>query len=213
MTLTLHGYWRSSASYRVRIALGLKGLAYAYHPVNLRAGEQRGAEHLALSPLGLLPALDTGEAVLIQSLTIFDWLDAHHPSPPLYPAGRAHWAARALTQMVACDIQPLGNLRVLKALRANYGLDQAATDGWARHWIGLGFDAAEAMLSAHGGPYAFGEAPGAADAVLVPQAYNAERFGMTLAPWPRLASVVAAARAHPAFIAAEPERQSDAPAV
>jgi len=212
MTPTLYGYWRSSASYRVRIALGLKGLAYTYVPVDLRAGQQREAAHLARNPLGLVPALVVGETTLTQSLAIFEWLDRHHPTPPLYPAGAAEWRARALAQMVACDIMPLGNLRVLKYLRHEYALDEAATDGWARHWISLGFEAVETMLQASSGAYAYGDQPGAADAVLVPQAYNAERVGLALAQWPRLAQVVRAARAHPAFIAAAPENQNDAPA-
>lgn len=217
MKLTLHAYWRSSASFRVRIALNLKGLDYATVGHDLRTGAQRDPAYLALNPLGLVPALEVEAAgqhhVLTQSVAILEWLDEVMPSPPLYPADpylRAE--ARALVAVVAADTQPLQNPRVLKRLRGEHGASMPASDEWARHWIALGLDAAEVLLGRHSGKYALGDAPGAVDCLLVPQCYNAERFGMDLARWPRMARVVGAARAHPAFVRAAPENQPDADA-
>lgn len=207
----LHGYWRSSATYRVRIALNLKGLDYIYVPVDLRKGAQNEPAFLALNPLGLVPALQCEAGVLTESTAIIEWLEEAHPSPPLFPANAAARAdARALAAMIACDIQPLANLRVTKALKHDLGADQGAIDAWSRHWIARGFDALEVLLARHNGTHALGEAPGVVDCMLVPQAYNAERIGMDLSQWPRLATVVATARAHPAFVRAAPENQPDA---
>ena len=209
--LVLHGYWRSSATYRVRIALQLKGLAYTYVPHDLRKGAQHADAYRALNPLGLVPALEADGRVLTQSTAIVEWLDEAYPDPPLFPAEPdARAEARALVALVACDIQPLANLRVQKALRRQLGLEQDRVDAWSRQWIAQGFDALEVLLARHSGAHALGDTPGAVDCVLVPQAYNAERAGMTLAGWPRLAAVVASARSHPAFIAAAPEMQPDA---
>lgn len=215
MTLHLHGYWRSSATYRVRIALNLKGLDYTTVPHNLRAGEQHDPAYRALNPLGLVPALETPDGILTQSGAIVEWLEETHPVPALFPpdaAGRAE--ARAMAALVACDIQPLANLRVQQALTRDLGLDQGAADNWSRRWIGLGFDALEIMLARKtaSAPYALGNAPGVVDCFLVPQAYNAERLAMDLDAWPRLAAVVAAARAHPAIAAAWPDLQPRADA-
>jgi maleylpyruvate isomerase len=209
--LVFHGYWRSSASYRVRIALNLKGLVYRTVAHDLRSGEQRDPGYLALNPLGLVPALETPDGVLTQSGAIIEWLEETCPAPSLLPgdaAGRA--AARAMASLIACDIQPLANLRVLKALRSDLGADQAAVDDWARGWIAKGFDALEVLLGRQAGDYAMGAAPGIVDCHAVPQAYNAERLGMDLGAWPRLAAVVAAGRAHPAIAAAAPELQPGA---
>ena len=209
--LVLHGYWRSSATYRVRIALALKGLAYDYVPHDLRKGAQHDAAYLALNPLGLVPALEADGQVLTQSIAIIEWLEEAYPAPPLLPSDpSARAEARALVALVACDIQPLANLRVQQELRREHGLDQAAVDDWSRQWIARGFEALEVLLARHEGAYALGDTPGAVDCVLVPQAYNAERAGIDLSDWPRLAAKVAGARAHPAFIAAAPENQPDA---
>jgi maleylpyruvate isomerase len=215
MHLTLHAYWRSSASFRVRIALALKGLDYAYVGHDLRTGAQRDPAYLALNPLGLVPALEVESGgqrhVLTQSVAILEWLDDMVPSPALYPADpflRAE--ARALVAMIAADVQPLQNPRVLKRLREEHGANMPASDDWARHWIGLGLDAVEVVLARHTGSYAIGNALSAVDCALVPQCTNAERFGMDLARWPRIQAVVTAARAHPAVIAASPENQPDA---
>jgi maleylpyruvate isomerase len=217
MQLTLHAYWRSSASFRVRIALALKGLDYARVSHDLRTGAQRDPAYLALNPLGLVPALvveqNGARHVLTQSVAILEWLDEVVPAPALYPADPfARADARALVAMIAADVQPLQNPRVLKRLRDEHGATMLASDDWARHWISLGLDAAEVLLARHSGRYAMGDAPGAVDCVLVPQCYNAERFGMDLARWPRLQAVVGAARQHPAIIAASPENQPDADA-
>lgn len=215
MKLTLHAYWRSSASYRVRIALNLKGLDYGYVGHDLRKGAQRDPAYLALNPLGLVPALEVeaqgARHVLTQSTAILEWLDDMVPGHALYPADpflRAE--ARALVAMIAADVQPLQNTRVLKSLREDYGASGPASDDWARHWITLGLDAAEVLLARRSGPYAMGDAPGAVDCLLVPQCYNAERFGLDLARWPRIAAVVGAARRHPAFVRSAPEMQPDA---
>ena len=174
MTLVLHDYWRSSAAYRVRIVLNLKGLAYGSIAVDLVANEQTGAAHLALNPQGLVPVLVADGEPLTQSLAIIDYLDAIAPDPPMVPReplARARVLARALT--IAADIHPIDNLRVLRRLKA-MGHDQAAIDDWYRHWIAEGFVALEA--SAGDGPFLGGDAPGIADACLVPQMYNARRF-------------------------------------
>jgi maleylpyruvate isomerase len=204
MTLVLHGYWRSSAAYRVRIALELKGLAYEQVSHDLRTGEQRAPDYLAKNPQGFVPALEVDGAVYGQSSAIIELLEELHPEPPLLPATPQDRArARAMAAVIACDIHPLNNLRVLKALRA-IGTDEAT---WIARWIGEGFAALEPQIV---GPYAFGNAPGLVDCFLVPQTYNAERFGVDLSAYPRLTAAVAHARAHPAFAAAHPDRQPDA---
>ncbi len=202
--MLLHDYFRSSAAFRVRIALNLKGLAYARRDVSLLDGEQRSAGHLALNPQGFVPALEAEGTVLTQSLAIIDWLDTRHPEPRLIPAepvARAHALAQAM--VIACDIHPLNNLRVRQRLAA-MGLDEAVRNEWQRHWIAEGFAALEAMAGA--GPFLGGEAPGIADIFLVPQAYNARRLDMTLDDWPKLARAEAAATALEPFAAASPER-------
>lgn len=209
--MILHGYWRSGTSYRTRIALNLKGLAYEQRGIDLRQGDQKTDAYLALNPQGLVPALEVEGAVLIQSPAILEWLEDTHPMPPLLPADAAGRAqVRAMAAVVGCDIHPLNNLRVLKALREGFGADQGATDAWAARWIAPGFDTLEALVARHGDGWCFGAAPTLADCYLIPQIYSAQRFNLDLAPWPRLRAVTAAADAHPAFQAAHPDRQPDA---
>lgn len=215
--LTLYGYWRSSAAYRVRIALNLKQLDYAARPVHLvrEGGEQHASAYQALNPQELVPTLVHGERVLHQSLAIIEYLEENWPEPALLPgdpAGRAQ--ARALAQVIACDIHPLGNLRVLQYLERECHVPQDGRDAWSRHWIERGFTALEAMLAGGGARsrYCCGDTPGLADACLVPQAYNARRWGLDMQAWPTLAAIDAACRELDAFRRAAPEVQHDAPA-
>jgi len=209
----LYGHYRSSAAYRVRIALHLKGLAYESEAVDLRGGAQREAAYRALNPQGLVPALVDGPRVFAQSLAILEYLDETHPRPPLLPAdpaGRAR--VRRIAGLVACDIHPLNNLRVLQYLERELGAGEPAREAWVRHWIGLGFEALEALLQApETGSFCHGDAPTLADVCLVPQAYNARRFGCPLEKYPRLVEIDARCRKLAAFAAAAPEVQPDAP--
>lgn len=207
MTIRLHDYFRSSAAYRVRIALNLKRVDYERIPVNLVEGAQGGAAYKALNPQGLVPMIEAGGAQLTQSLAIIDWLDATYPDPPLLPKDaerRAHVLAMALA--VACDIHPLDNLRVLKYLKHELGHDQATVDRWYRHWIAEGFAGLEELAARHGGAYLSGDAPGLADICLVPQMYNARRFETPLEAYPRLVDYDAKANALDAFADAHPDR-------
>lgn len=207
--MILHGYWRSSAAYRVRIVLALKGLGYESQGHDLRTGAQKAADYLALNPQGLVPALQVDGAVLIQSPAIMEWLEEAHPTPALLPAGLLDRAkVRAMAALIACDIHPLNNLRVGKALRETFGADQAAIDAWAARWITPGFEALEAMVGGAG--WCFGDQPTLADACLIPQVYSARRFNVPLEAFPRLLAIDAKAAAHPAFIAAHPDNQPDA---
>jgi maleylacetoacetate isomerase len=203
--IRLYGYWRSSAAYRVRIALALKGLAYESVEVNLLAGEQRDAAFRAHNPQGLVPALEIDGTVIGQSLAIIDYLDALFPDPPLVPReplARARVLAQAL--VIAADIHPITNLRVLQRLAGQFGADQPAKDDWYRHWIAEGFTALEEM--AGDGPFLGGDAPNLADICLVPQMYNARRFFLPLEAYPKLVAADAAAQAIPAIAAVAPER-------
>lgn len=209
--MILHGYWRSGTSYRTRIALNLKGLRYDTAPLDLRKAQQKSDAYLALNPQGLVPALEVEGAVLTQSPAILEWLEETHPTPPLLPAdpvGRAQ--VRAMAALIGCDVHPLNNLRVLKALKDDFGADQAATDAWAARWITAGFDALETLVARHGDGWCYGDAPTLADCYLIPQLYSARRFNVALDSWPRLRAIEAAAEAHPAFQAAHPDRQPDA---
>jgi maleylacetoacetate isomerase len=211
--MKLHTYFRSSAAYRVRIALNLKGLAYEPQPVHLLkdGGEQNAPAYRATNPLGLVPTLHTGGAALTQSLAIIEWLEETHPTPRLLPDDplrRAQVRAFALT--IACDIHPLDNLRVLQYLRRRLGQPQEAIDTWFRHWIAAGLPALEAMAQAGSGPWCFGAEPGLADIVLIPQLANARRLDCPLDAFPRLLRAEAAAASHPAFMAAAPAAQPDA---
>ena len=209
--MILHGYWRSGAAYRTRIALALKGLVYEQQGVDLRTAAQRSEAFVALNPQGMVPALEIDGAVLTQSPAILEWLEETHPVPALLPAGpvdRAH--VRAMAALIGCDIHPLNNLRVGKALRETFGADQAAVDAWAACWITPGFEAMEALVARHGAGWCFGDAPTLADCYLIPQIYSARRFNVPLGAFPRLLAIDAAAVLHPAFIAAHPDNQPDA---
>ncbi|MES2754062.1 MAG: maleylacetoacetate isomerase, partial [Pseudomonadota bacterium] len=191
MKLVLYDYWRSSASYRVRIALALKGVAYARVAVELRDGSQRGGDNLARNPQGFVPTLTVDGRPLVQSLAIIDWLDATFSDPPLVdrdPLLRSAQLARAL--VIAADIHPVDNLRVLNRLTEQFGADQPARDAWYAHWIELGLDALEDM--AGDGPFLGGDAPDLSDVCLVPQLYNARRASMDVTRWTKLAAAEAA---------------------
>ena len=213
--LTLYSYWRSSAAYRVRIGLNLKGLDYALVPVHLvrDGGQQHAPGYAALNPQQLVPALRDGERVLTQSLAILEYLEETRPQPPLLPvdaAGRAR--VRALAQLVACDIHPLNNLRVLQFFDRQWNVPQAERDDWVLYWMREGFAAMETMLAASPdtGRYCHGDMPGLADCCLLPQLYNARRFTLDLAPFPTLRRIEAACQALDAFDRARPENQPDA---
>ncbi len=210
MKLVLHGAWRSSAAYRVRIGLNLKGLAYETAPVSLVDNQHQTSAFATLNPQKLVPALEVDGRVLTQSLAILEWLDEAHPEPALLPADpMARAQARAMAQVIACDIHPVNNLRILRAL-TGLGVDEPSREAWIQRWIADGFTALEAMIVEHGGRYAFGDAPGLVDCCLVPQVYNAERFKTDLTPFPALRAVAARALEHPAFAAAHPNQQPDA---
>ncbi len=207
--ITLHGFWRSTASWRVRIALGLKGLEWRGVAHHLRLGEQRAPEYLALNPQGFVPALEVDGAVLTQSMAICEYLDEVYPEPPLLPADPVVRAkVRAFAQVIACDIHPVQNLKVLKMLKKR-GLDQAATDAWAAEVIESGLAACAALIAGNAGPYCFGDKVTLADVLLVPQLGNARRFGAKF-DFGRIMEIEAACMELPAFVAAMPERQPDA---
>lgn len=212
--MKLFDYFRSSAAFRVRIALNLKGVAPERSFVPLRRGAQRADGYLALNPQGLVPALVTDDgAVLAQSLAIVEWLDERYPDPPLLPgSAEARARVRGLALAVACDIHPLNNLRVLGYLTGTLGVTEAQRDGWMRYWIDLGFEALERRLAAEPatGRYCHGDAPTLADVCLVPQVANARRIAVDLAPYPTIRRIEAACLALPAFSDALPAKQPDA---
>lgn len=207
--LVLHGYYRSSASWRVRIALNLKGLAYRQVAHHLRHGEHRSAAFRALNPQALVPALEVDGTVLTQSLAICEFLEERWPAPPLLPADAvARAKVRAFALAIACEVHPLQNLGVLERMRG-LGLDERAVQDWARASIDRGLEACAALLAGEVGPFCFGDAPTLADVLLIPQLGNARRFGART-DWPRLAAIEAACAALPAFAMARPEAQPDA---
>ena len=210
--MRLHGYWRSGTSYRVRIALALKGLPYDQVTYDLRNGEQRDARYAALNPQPLVPALELHDGtVLTQSPAILEWLEEAHPAPPLLPAEPAARAiVRAMAMLIGCDVHPLNNLRVLSALRQDVGAAEDRVRTWIARWITDGFTALEPLIARHGRGAAFGDSPTIADCYLVPQVYSAERFGVPLAPYPRLVAAAGEVRARAAVAAAHPDRQPDA---
>jgi maleylacetoacetate isomerase len=204
----LYDYWRSSAAYRVRIALNLKGVDYESRQIDLRDDEQKSDEYRALNPQGLVPMLEIDGHRLTQSVAIINYLDLRYANQPLLPASaaeRAHVVAMAMT--VACDIHPLNNLRVLKYLKNELGHSQDEIDAWYRHWIAEGLPALEAMAAPRAGKFLFGDAPTGADVCLVPQLYNARRFDVPLDDYPTLLRADANANKLDGFAAAHPDRQ------
>jgi maleylacetoacetate isomerase len=211
--MKLYTLFRSSASYRVRIALALKGIAYESIPTALLKAEHCRPEYLALNPQGLIPALDLGKEVLSQSLAIIEYLDEMYPEPrllPIDPLGRAH--VRSMALAIACDIHPLNNLRVLNYLKQELGHDAAIVDTWYRHWITEGFRGLEQLAQKYSKSqhYMFGDAVSLADVCLVPQIYNARRFNTDLTPFPTLVAIATHLESLPEFAVARPEAQPDA---
>ena len=211
--MKLYGYFRSSAAFRVRIALNLKKLNYESAFIHLRRGDQRQPGFLDINPQGLVPALEVDDTLLIQSLPIIEYLDETYPEPPLLPSdakGRAR--VRALAAMVACDIHPINNLRVLRYLLRPLGHDEAAVETWYNHWIAEGFGALERLLAEGGrtGRFCHGDTPGLADIVLVPQVFNANRYqSLDLTPYPTIVRIYQTCLGIDAFAAAHPDRQPD----
>lgn len=207
MTPVLYDYWRSSAAYRVRIVLNLKQVAYDSVAIDLTTGAQRDPAYVTRNPQGLVPALDIGGAMLTQSLAIIDYLDTAYPATPMLPhdpVARARVFAQALS--IVADLHPIDNLRVLNRLTDQFGADQAAREAWYVHWIEIGLTALEAMTADRTGPFLGGDTPNLADVCLVPQIYNARRFGVSLDPFPRLLAAETAAAAVAEIAAAHPDR-------
>jgi maleylacetoacetate isomerase len=221
MSLRLYTYWRSSAAFRVRIALALKGLDYESVPKHLLrdGGEQRQADYLALNPQGLVPALADDGFVIPQSLAICEYLEEVHPEPRLLPgSARDRATVRGMALAIACDTHPLNNLPVMGYLRREFGADDAAVNRWVAHWIDRGFSALERWVATVPGAaeraddqrYCFGSQLTLADVFLVPQMFNARRFTVDVTPYPRLVAICAHLESLPAFIAARPDQQPDA---
>lgn len=209
--LTLHGYWRSSAAYRVRIALNLKGVTYTQVNHDLRVGAQRAQAYRMLAPHGLVPALEHDETVLIESPAILEWIEEQWFAPALLPGDADQRAVvRAMAALIGCDIHPLNNLRVLNEIRVRFQADEVQVRAWIHRWIVDGFTALEALIGVHGGLYAFGDSPTLADCYLAPQLYSARRFDVDLKDYPLLVAAGDAAARLPAFVAAHPDRQPDA---
>ncbi|MCG8692529.1 MAG: maleylacetoacetate isomerase [Minwuiales bacterium] len=211
--MKLYGYFRSSAAYRVRIALNLKSLSADDEYIHLQKGVQTMPEYLSVNPQGLVPALVDDGNVILQSLAICEYLDEQHPEPPLLPSdalGRAR--VRALAQAIACEIHPLNNLRVLKYLTGELGLAEDVKNRWYQHWIAEGFRGLEGLLTDHPGTgtYCHGNTPGLADVCLVPQVFNARRFDCDLSPYPTVVRIADSLNELPAFADAAPEKQPDA---
>jgi maleylpyruvate isomerase len=209
--MKLHGYWRSSSAYRVRIALSYKGIRYEQSATDLRAGAHRTLSYLEKNPQGLLPMLEDGPVRLAQSLAIIEYLEETHPEPPLLPDAAVERAkVRAVALAIACEIQPLNNLRVLNHLRNRHQMQEQEVKSWYRTWIAEGFRALEPQLKASAGRYCFGDRVTLADVCLVPQVYNARRYNCDLEPFPTIRRIDSACGTLEAFGAAAPERQPDA---
>ncbi len=210
--MKLYGYFRSSAAFRVRIALNLKGLPYDAAFVHLRRNDQTRPDYLSVNPQGLVPTLEDDGRVLIQSLAIIEYLDETHPDPPLLPHGAADRArVRALADIVACDIHPIDNLRVLRYLIHELGRSEDEVAAWFNHWIAAGFTALEPLLAGdpRTGAFCHGDRPGLADIVLVPQIVNAERYQLDMAPYPTISRIHQSCMQLPAFKDAHPQSQPD----
>ena len=211
--MRLYQNWRSSAAYRVRLALNYKGLSYEQVAIDLRKGDQRRPEFLKINPQGLVPVLEDDGIVLTQSLPILNYLEERYPEPALLPKdlpGRA--TSRAIGVAIACEIHPLNNLRVLQYLERELGLDEARRLAWYRHWVAEGFGAIEAMLARSAGAFCVGDAPSLADVCLVPQVYNGRRYECDLAPYLTILRIDERCRQIEAFARAAPERQPEATA-
>ena len=212
MAIKLYGYFRSSAAFRVRIALNLKKLEYEAAPIHLRRNDQTKSDYLAVNPQGLVPTLLDGSRTLFQSLAIVEYLDETYPEPPLlpkHPADRAR--VRGLAEIVACDIHPINNLRVLRYIAHSLGHDEAAIASWYNHWIAAGFQALEKLLveDSRTGGFCHGNAPGLADVTLVPQVVNAERYRLDLAPYPTITRIYQSCMRLESFAAAHPDNRPD----
>lgn len=211
--MKLYNYFRSSAAFRVRIALNLKGLKYQYVSKSLLKNEQRAADYLALNPQGLIPAIEIDGSVLTQSLAIVEYLNDLHPQPPLLPADPlARAQVRSMALAIACDIHPLNNLRVLNYVRRDLGQNDDGVNAWYRHWVSEGFRGLEQQVAKHSSSrrYCFGDSLSLADVCLAPQMYNARRFDCDLTPFPTLVAISTHLETLPAFDAARPEVQPDA---
>ncbi len=207
MSVILHGYWRSGPSYRVRIGLNLKGVAYTQEPVNLLEDAHRSADYAALNPQRLVPTLEVDGRAMTQSPAILEWLEDAHPLPPLLPGDPLErQRVRAMASIIGSDVHSLHNLRVVKRV-ASIGGDPLA---WGRHWIEDGLAALEPQVAAHGRGFAYGDTPTLLDCYLVPQFYSLARYGVEASAFPACAAAVEHARRHPAFAAAHPDRQLDA---
>ncbi len=210
--MKLYTYFRSSSSFRVRIGLNFKGIEYEPVFVHLAEGKQREADHLARNPQGLVPVLEDGEVTIGQSVAIFEYLEETHPTPALLPASPAERAVvRQMVNLIACDIQPLNNLKVLKYLNNELGRPKEQVNAWYRHWIDLNFAALEALVKNHGKGYCFGDSVTMADCFFIPQIWNARRFDSDLSAFPNLLKIEAALYKLEAFDKALPENQPDAP--
>jgi len=211
--MKLYTFFRSSAAFRVRIALNCKGLAYEALPVSLPKGEHKLARYLTLHPQGLVPALEDGGNIYVQSLAIMEYLEETHPQPPLLPANAEDRAyVRALAQIIACEIHPLNNLRTLRYVKKSYGLDEEGINAWYRHWIAEGLAGLEAFVASanKSGRYCYRDQVTIADCCLVPQVFNAQRYQCDLAPYPAVMAIFAECMKLDAFIDAQPSRQPDA---
>ena len=206
--MELYSYFRSSAVYRVRIALNLKGLDYQQIPVNLLKGEQAGSDYKKVNPAGLVPALVTDQGVLRQSLAIMEWLEENYPQPALLPDNSWDKATvRAMAYAIACDVHPLNNSRVIAYLKSEHHVENPTGESWYHHWIHAGFQALEQQVEAS--PFCFGDTPTLADICLIPQVYNALRFKMDIGRYPKISSIWNHCKTLDAFATATPEKQPD----